>query len=309
MNKQYYHKNTRLFMEALLQDKNMKRICVLILVLIWAWSVVGNNSVPGDSVGVKVMEGKTLIVYRMSAGETAYAVSRKYGIAFKDLAAANPGVDMGALKTGQEILVPTTLGTTTTVAKSNTPTEEKREEKKIYPTQEKISVTPVEEKKETIIQQSNSGETQPVEKTDESAATTSTSDVLATSDLSKEPATPNTDKSKTFGQLYAEYMSGDMIAASEKGVATWIENNGIEASGDRFYALHNSAPVGSIVKIRNLMNNRTIYAKVIGNLSESEVSEKVLVKLSAGAAERLNVLDNRFVVEITYYMPEEQASK
>ena len=64
-------------MEALLQDKNMKRICVLILMLIWVWSVVGNSSVPGDSVGVKVMDGKTLMVYRVSAGETAYAVRRK----------------------------------------------------------------------------------------------------------------------------------------------------------------------------------------------------------------------------------------
>ena len=49
-------------MEALLQDKNMKRICVLILMLIWVWSVVGNSSVLGDSVGVKVMDGKTLMV-------------------------------------------------------------------------------------------------------------------------------------------------------------------------------------------------------------------------------------------------------
>ena len=54
-------------MEALLQDKNMKRICALILVLLWAWSVVGNNPVPGDSVGVKTVDGKTLIVYKVSA--------------------------------------------------------------------------------------------------------------------------------------------------------------------------------------------------------------------------------------------------
>ena len=44
-------------------------------------------------------------------------------------------------------------------------------------------------------------------------------------------------------------------------------------------------------------------------LGYSRKREKVLVKLSSGAAERLNVLDNRFVVEITYYIPDEKAMK
>lgn len=287
-------------MEALLQDKNMKRICVLILMLIWVWSVVGNSSVPGDSVGVKVMDGKTLMVYRVSAGETAYAVSRKYGVPFKDIAAANAGVDMGGLKAGQEIFVPTNIAANTDTTE---PVVVKKEEKTVYPTQEKITPVVATENKEVIVKEASTTSNEvPVEPTNNTS-------VLSNTDLSKEPAAASNNKSKSFAQLYAEYLSGEMIAASEKGVATWIENNTIETSGDRFYVLHNSAPVGSIVKIRNLMNNRTIYAKVIGNLSESEVQEKVLVKLSSGAAERLNVLDNRFVVEITYYIPDEKAMK
>lgn len=304
-------------MEALLQDKNMKRICVLILVLLWAWSVVGNNQVPGDSLGVKVMDGKTLVIYKMGAGETAYAVSRKYGISFKDLAAANAGVDMGALKVGQEILVPVNNGVvpTTSTAKAGPKTEPapkvtaEKENPKPTTSNEKIVAVPVTEKKEEIKKEMEGTSAQPDKSAPAVSQTTNSESVLSTTDLNKETSTPATDKSKSFAQLYAEYMSEDMIAASEKGVATWIENNGIEAGGDRFYVLHNSAPVGSIVKIRNLMNNRIIYAKVIGSLSESEVQEKVLVKLSAGAAERLNVLDNRFVVEITYYLPDDQAMK
>ena len=40
---------------------------------------------------------------------------------------------------------------------------------------------------------------------------------------------------------------------------------------------------------------------MIGTLSKEEVNDKVLVKLTSGAAEKLNVLDSRFVSEITYY--------
>src|SRR5689334_1941564 len=105
-------------MEALLQDKNLKRICILILISLWAWSVFGET--PGDSVGLKTFEGKAFIVYQVSAGETAYAVSRKYGIPFKEIAAANPGTDMGALKAGQQIFVPVSASTTSVPQNNST---------------------------------------------------------------------------------------------------------------------------------------------------------------------------------------------
>ncbi|MBK7567694.1 MAG: LysM peptidoglycan-binding domain-containing protein [Bacteroidetes bacterium] len=291
----------------------MKRICALILVLLWAWSVVGNNPVPGDSVGVKTVDGKTLIVYKVSAGETAYAVSRKYAIAFKDLSAANSGVDMGALKAGQEILVPGNFAAKVTPVTKTEPVVTKNEVVVNEPIVEPKVVETEPEPKAHVIETPVKTETQaeiikeePVVAADPVAADPA---MLSEGDLTVEPVVETADKTKTFAQLYAGYLSTDMIATSEKGVATWIENNGIQTANDRFYALHSTAPIGSIVKVRNLMNNRTIYAKVIGSLSESEKQEKVLIKLSAGAAERLNVLDNRFVVEMTYYLAEDKAMK
>ncbi len=300
-------------MEALLQDKNMKRICVLILVILWAWSVVGNNTLPGDSVGVRTVDGKTLIIYKVSAGETAYAVSRKYAITFKHLAAANSGVDMGALKSGQEILVPGKFTASNTQVKTTEPIITKNEVKVIEPIVEPKIVESEPEPKAHVIETPVKTETQTEIIKEEpvvaSEPVNTDPAMLSEGDLTVQPIVETGDKSKTFAQLYAGYLSTEMIATSEKGVATWIEKNGIQTANDRFYALHSSAPIGSIVKVRNLMNNRTIYAKVIGSLSESEKQEKVLIKLSAGAAERLNVLDNRFVVEMTYYLAEDKAMK
>ncbi|MBK7037099.1 MAG: LysM peptidoglycan-binding domain-containing protein [Bacteroidetes bacterium] len=290
----------------------MKRICALIVVLLWTWSVIGNNSVPGDSVGIKTVDGKTLIVYKVSAGETAYAVSRKYAIAFKDLSAANSGVDMGALKAGQEILVPGNFTAKVTPVTKTEPVVTKNEVVVNEPIVEPKVVETEPEPKAHVIEKAVKTETQaeiikeePVVAADPVAADPA---MLSEGDLTVQPVVETADKSKTFAQLYAGYLSTDMIATSEKGVATWIEKSGIQTSNDRFYALHSTAPIGSIVKVRNLMNNRTIYAKV-GSLSESEKQEKVLIKLSAGAAERLNVLDNRFVVEMTYYLAEDKAMK
>ena len=291
--------------KSVLQDKNMKRICILILFSLWVWSVTASTTVQGDSVGVKVVDGKSLIIYRISSGETGYAISRKYGIAFKDLAAANSGTNMDQLKAGQEILVPAKwaltapVKTTTTTMKTETPEEvvpQKANTQTI--SNSVIEEKPVEQPAEQTLKQ-----------TAEQVEVLSAPAQLSATDLSTENPTAPVDKNKSFAQIYGGYLNGEHIAMSEKGVATWIESTGIEPGSDRYYALHNSAPIGSVVKVRNLMNNRIIYAKVIGTLSESEVQEKVLIKLSAGAAERLNVLDNRFVSEITYFVPDEKAAK
>ncbi len=294
-------------MEALLQDKNLKRICIIIILSLWAWSVIGNNTLPtastsafeyaapGDSIGIKTIEGKSFVVYQMGKGETAYAVSRKFGVPFKDIAAANSGVDMGALKVGQQILVPVSFHNATPVESTATTQNlnTAKEETSASQTTQTVSSPAVTENKTESIAQSNS-ET----RTEPEAVIANTENNVVSESTSSEYSG---EKTKSFAMLYADYQSENMIAVSEKGAATWIENNNIETSGDRFYALSNTAPVGSIIKVRNMMNNRVVYAKVIGKLSESEVNAKVMVKLSSGAGERLNVLDNRFVVEVSYF--------
>lgn len=296
--------------KTVLQDKNMKRFCILILFSLWVYSVVANPVMEGDSVGTKIVNGKTLVVYKVSAGETAYAVSRKYSIAFKDLSAANAGVNLDALKAGQEILVPANWTATAPVKQNTTTTTA------VIKTEPREDIVPQKASTTTVVKEQVKEE-KPVELNKVDASETVTTETpatnteaqLATTDLSTAEASAPVDKNASFAQIYGSYLNGENIAMSEKGVATWIESTGIEPASDRYYALHNSAPIGSVVKVRNLMNNRTIYAKVIGTLSESEVQEKVLIKLSAGAAERLNVLDNRFVSEITFFVPDEKAAK
>lgn len=84
----------------------------------------------------------------------------------------------------------------------------------------------------------------------------------------------------------------------EKGVAELIEGT----DGNRKYlALHRSAPAGTILKVRNEMNNREVFVRVMGKLPDNALNEKLLLKISKSAYDRLGAIDPRFRVEVTYY--------
>jgi rare lipoprotein A (peptidoglycan hydrolase) len=67
-----------------------------------------------------------------------------------------------------------------------------------------------------------------------------------------------------------------------------------------FLALHRTAPVGTIMQVRNQMNDLSVFVKVIGKLPDTGANDKVIVKLSKKAYERLAALDKRFRVELSY---------
>jgi LysM repeat protein len=84
----------------------------------------------------------------------------------------------------------------------------------------------------------------------------------------------------------------------QNGLAELIEGT----SGNRKYlALHRSAPIGTIMKVRNEMNNREVFVRVMGKLPDTAVNDKLVIKISKSAYDRLGAIDPRFRVEVTYY--------
>ncbi|MGI8892798.1 MAG: peptidoglycan-binding protein, partial [Bacteroidia bacterium] len=84
----------------------------------------------------------------------------------------------------------------------------------------------------------------------------------------------------------------------EKGSASWIDDNDINPS--KFYALHRSAPTGTIIKVTNRMNNKTVFVKVVGVLPNTGDNSNITIKLSKAAASKLDVIDARFQAELNY---------
>ena len=84
----------------------------------------------------------------------------------------------------------------------------------------------------------------------------------------------------------------------QSGLAELIEGT----SGNRKYlALHRTAPIGTIMKVRNEMNNREVFVRVMGKLPDTAVNNKLVIKISKSAYDRLGAIDSRFRVEVTYY--------
>lgn len=84
---------------------------------------------------------------------------------------------------------------------------------------------------------------------------------------------------------------------STSGVAEMIE--GVDGSG-KYLALHRTAPIGTLVQVRNEFNNQSLWVKVIGRLPNTGLNDKILIKLSTQAFTKLSPDDRRFRAEVSY---------
>ena len=87
----------------------------------------------------------------------------------------------------------------------------------------------------------------------------------------------------------------------ETGFAEAIEG---DASSKKHLCLHKTAPVGSILQVKNEVNGQSVFVKVIGKLPETGSNEKIIIRISRQAYERLMASGKRFPVEVSY--PEAQ---
>jgi LysM repeat protein len=98
-------------------------------------------------------------------------------------------------------------------------------------------------------------------------------------------------------EVTAPNTSGGFTNTKETGLAELIP--GTEAN-KKYLVLHRTAPVGSVIRVKNEENNLTIFARVVGVLPETGDNSKVLIKLSQAAFEQLKGVNARFPVEILY---------
>jgi len=84
----------------------------------------------------------------------------------------------------------------------------------------------------------------------------------------------------------------------ERGMAALIE--GSEGNG-KFLALHRTAEPGTIMVVRNELNNQVVFVRVIGQLPDTGANEKLIVKVSEAAWKNMHAVNNRFRVRVSYF--------
>lgn len=116
-----------------------------------------------------------------------------------------------------------------------------------------------------------------------------------TSSVGRVPVVPDGG----FEQIYDDQTNGGRDVTKEKGPGTWFRSNAIVGSG-KYYALHNTAPRGTIVKVTNPLTGKSIYAKVLDAIPQLKANANLIIKLSDAAQGALGITEPRFYCELTY---------
>ena len=88
-----------------------------------------------------------------------------------------------------------------------------------------------------------------------------------------------------------------IVYKTEKGIAIW---NQTSSNSKNLFALHPTAKVGTFIEITNPMMNKTVQAKVIGNIPPRTYTDDVSLVISPRVAKMLGVVDRRFRVEVKF---------
>lgn len=83
----------------------------------------------------------------------------------------------------------------------------------------------------------------------------------------------------------------------ESGIAEVIEGT---AETKKYLALHRTAPIGTIMQVKNEMNNQSVFVRVVGKVPDTGDNNGILIKISKKAYDRLGAVDAKFPVVISY---------
>ena len=105
---------------------------------------------------------------------------------------------------------------------------------------------------------------------------------------------PSKETIKSFDSLEVDTQR---VLKIEEGIAEIIQ---VESKSGKYLALHKSAPLGTLVQVKNETNGATVWVKVIGRLPELDQNQNVIIKLSPRAMDRISPVERRFRAKINY---------
>lgn len=258
----------------------------------------------------KTQSGSGTRIHKVAPKETLFSISKLYDVSVDEIKAWNNLKD-NSLSTGQELIIK--KGTTLTQTKlpeakslNGVHTVTSKETMYSIARQYGITVQQLKEWNGITGDELKLGQTlfvaqpmygKPVEGKPEVKFTESK--IVET----KEPAAVVKPEIKTQPEVkettirISEKVTGS-DEVKEGGLAELIEGT----DGNRKYlALHRTAKVGTILKVRNELNNREVFVRVAGELPNTGINNNVVIKISKSAYDRLGAIDPKFRVEVTYY--------
>ncbi len=301
----------------------MKRIMLLMLVVL---PFIGFANI--DSVGTELVEGKKYILHRVEKGEGLYGIARIYGSTATQIQQLN-NLSSTILELGQVLKVPAKASKASVANPAVASTKTEKAEK---PKTESIVQNPklkldqyathVVKKGETLYKiaikygisvtelkdinnlSSNSLSYNQKLKVPKQGRIIENPDIIEPTEEEaknvKVEVTKGTANVKVSTQNNKQL---NTIDVNETGIAGWINDKNI--NGKKSIALHKTANIGTVIRVTNLMNNKSVYVKVIGTLPETGDNENTVIVISKAAVNMLGVIDQKFRVNLNYSIPKE----
>lgn len=357
-----------------------KQFIFLLFIFINCYQVIAFSAYVSDSVGIESANGEKQIIHEVEAGETLYALSRKYNVDVNAIKNAN-GESVNNLSIGQKILIPLpknlkTKGSIVHVVKSSETlfsisrqygvkvddlrkwnnlaensisvgqqltikevgstsiTTEVKQNQDVVTSNRKTHVV---EQSQTLYSISrlhsvstdqligwnnlgsnalNIGQVLIVSSEGSGATeqTASNSSMLPSNQTvaQDEKINNSMDAAKSSEKTITEtaVVLSPIIEVNEadniekpaekivqKGLAEVIEDT---EDTKKYLALHRDAPIGTIMQVRNEMNNQSVFVRVVNSIPATGDNSKVILMISKKAYDRLGAVDRRFPVEISY---------
>ena len=218
-------------------------------------------------------------VHTVTKGETIYSVSKKYGVTVTEIKQWNKLADAN-LRIGQKLVVSkaNSLAMYNSISVPSTPDTPYREEDQRIRFQQQVMEPEPEANDNTVV-----AKTEPVKQ-----VTTNSNPGLRVS----------TANPVEYPVYFNNYPASGFKIKKERGAANYLMD---ETSGNQFLAFYNDAEVGSVIRVTNMLNQKTVYVKVIGKVPALDAQAEVMLKLSNKAAEELGANDSKFLVEVASY--------
>jgi LysM repeat protein len=267
----------------------------LIFLLVFGF-ILATKASSLDSLGLKKESNKTYIVYKVGSKQTLFAILKKYNLSLAEFKQVNPEISI-PVNSGEIVFIPVhyldeSTNTLLSVAK---PIEKVHEEKPSNALGLHIVAT-----KQSLLTVANMYK---VTMADLRKWNNLTTDVLKEGQRLQISAPTAVDKSTLMPSKTPEAVNTTADISNNDGLRKTIETGIAELidvpdNSGKYLALHKSAPIGTLVLVKNLANNQSIWVKVIGRLPSTD--GKLIIKLSPKAFERLNAIDKRIRAEISY---------
>ena len=277
----------------------------------------GSASAAIDSLSVENLNGKKNIVHKVEAKETYYSIARKYNVTPQSVIQFNSNK---SLQIGTILRVPTerpfeesTVINVSNKQESNTSAQTAVIDYKVAPREYLIAIakkfnTTVEYLKTLNNLSSNSLSIGQIIKVPLSVSSELPASPPAISlDIPKlDQRSINTpvDSSKSASErLKLPVARYGLREVNERGVAIWIEDENLD--GTKMLALHQTAPIGTVIKITNPMTGKSTFAKIVGKFTQNESSKDALIVVTKATADLIGARDKRFQAILIYGVPNE----